>query len=295
MFVEFAIIGTTASGKSDIALELASEFGGIILSLDSLALYKQIDIASAKPSIKELQSVKHFGINLVYPNEDFSVGDFIKEYEKAKSHAQNLNTPLIITGGSGFYLKAMLSGLTPKIKDLKTDLSNEQIYELALRIDPEFTAKFSKRDTYRLRKWYSIYSFTGEIPSFFLKNRRQKNIISNLNIFEIVWDREILRDRIAKRTKKMVQNGLVDEAKFLFDLYGREEKALKCIGLKECAFYLDGEIPLSKLHELISIHTSQLAKRQRTFNKSQFIQNKFIQNYNDTKTLTREFLQSMLR
>ena len=90
--------------------------------------------ASAKPTALELESVKHFGINLIFPNEYFSVGEFIKEYEKAKSYAQNLQIPLIITGGSGFYLKAMMSGLAPKIGDIKSDLSLEQIYELILKI-----------------------------------------------------------------------------------------------------------------------------------------------------------------
>ena len=294
MFCEFAVIGTTASGKSDLALKIAKEFNGVILSLDSLSVYKEINIASAKPTALELESVKHFGINLIFPNEYFSVGEFIKEYEKAKSYAQNLQIPLIITGGSGFYLKAMMSGLAPKIRDIKCDLNLEQIYELILKIDPEFGSKFSKNDKFRLEKWYSIYATTGEIPSKFLRENTAEPIISNLQIFEILWDREVLRDRIKIRTEKMLENGLIDEAKYLFDKYGFETKSLNSIGLKECGEFLRGELGKNDLYEQICTHTAQLAKRQRTFNKSQFLENKISQDLTNLENSINEFLNQNL-
>ncbi len=293
MFCEFALIGTTASGKSDLALKIAKEFNGVILSLDSLSVYKEINIASAKPTALEFESVKHFGINLIFPNEYFSVGEFIKEYEKAKSYAQNLQIPLIITGGSGFYLKAMMSGLAPKIRDIKCDLNLEQIYELILKIDPEFGSKFSKNDKFRLEKWYSIYATTGEIPSKFLRENTAEPIISNLQIFEILWDREVLRDRIKIRTEKMLENGLIDEAKYLFDKYGFETKSLNSIGLKECGEFLRGELGKNELYEQICTHTAQLAKRQRTFNKSQFLENKISQDLTNLENSIRNFLQNL--
>ena len=292
MFCEFALIGTTASGKSDLALKIAKEFNGVILSLDSLSVYKEINIASAKPTALELESVKHFGINLIFPNEYFSVGEFIKEYEKAKSYAQNLQIPLIITGGSGFYLKAMMSGLAPKIGDIKCDLNLEQIYELILKIDPEFGSKFSKNDKFRLEKWYSIYKTTGEIPSKFLRENTAEPIISNLQIFEILWDREVLRDRIKIRTEKMLENGLIDEAKYLFDKYGFETKSLNSIGLKECGEFLRGELGKNDLYEQICTHTAQLAKRQRTFNKSQFLENKISQDLANLENSIKEYLDT---
>lgn len=290
MFCEFALIGTTASGKSDLALKIAKEFNGVILSLDSLSVYKEINIASAKPSESELESVKHFGINLIFPNEYFSVGEFIKEYEKAKAYAQNLQIPLIITGGSGFYLKAMMSGLAPKIKDIKSDLNLEQIYELILKIDPEFGSKFSKNDKFRLEKWYSIYKTTGEIPSVFLRENTKEPIISNLQIFEILWDKEVLRERIKIRTAKMLEMGLIDEAKYLFNKYGFDIKSLNSIGLKECGEFLRGELGKDELYEQICTHTAQLAKRQRTFNKSQFLENKISQDLANLENSINEFI-----
>ena len=267
---EFAIIGTTASGKSDLALEIARENGGVILSLDSLCVYRKIDIASAKPSADELREIRHFGVNLVEPNEKFSAGDFAREYLKARDFALKNGVNLIITGGSGFYLKALLSGLAPQIPDFDEFPINDEIWALAQENDAEFVAKFSANDTFRLQKWFSIFKFCGFAPSKFLRENTAEPVIKNLKIFEILRNKDEIHKRILARTNLMIERGLIDEARALFSEFGRDAKALKSIGLKECAQFLDGEISLEKLVELISTHTAQLAKRQRTFNRSQF-------------------------
>ena len=268
MYSELAIIGTTASGKSDLAIKVAREFNAVILSLDSLCLYKEIDIASAKPNKDELELVSHFGVDLVMPDMDFCVGDFIDEYKKAKLYAQQNNSMLIITGGSGFYLKSMLSGLSPKIEPLKIEISDDEIWNLAVEIDKEFCAKFSKNDKFRLHKWYQIYTQTNEIPTQWLQLNTGEPMIKNLTIYELVWDKFELIERIKTRTKNMLENGLIDEARYLFGRYDSALKPLNSIGLKEAKDYLDGKINLNELNDLITIHTTQLAKRQRTFNKS---------------------------
>ena len=268
MYSELAIIGTTASGKSDLAIKVAREFNAVILSLDSLCLYKEIDIASAKPNKDELELVSHFGVDLVMPDMDFCVGDFIDEYKKAKLYAQQNNSMLIITGGSGFYLKSMLSGLSPKIEPLKIKISDDEIWDLAVEIDKEFCAKFSKNDKFRLHKWYQIYTQTNEIPTQWLQLNTGEPMIKNLTIYELVWDKFELIERIKTRTKNMLENGLIDEARYLFGRYDSALKPLNSIGLKEAKDYLDGKINLNELNDRITIHTTQLAKRQRTFNKS---------------------------
>ena len=268
MYSELAIIGTTATGKSDLAIKVAREFNAVILSLDSLCLYKEIDIASAKPNKDELELVSHFGVDLVMPDMDFCVGDFIDEYKKAKLYAQQNNSMLIITGGSGFYLKSMLSGLSPQIEPLKIEISDDEIWNLAVEIDKEFCAKFSKNDKFRLHKWYQIYTQTNEIPTQWLRLNTGEPIIKNLTIYELVWDKFELIERIKTRTKNMLENGLIDEARYLFGRYDSALKPLNSIGLKEAKDYLDGKINLNELNDLITIHTTQLAKRQRTFNKS---------------------------
>lgn len=265
MFFEIALIGTTASGKTYIANALAREFNAVILSLDSLCVYKEINIASAKPSNDELKSIKYFGINLLSVEEHFNVELFIREYQKAKEFALNANLPLIIVGGTGFYLKTMIDGLSEKTLESKSALSNDEIYTLLINIDPNY--KIEKNDTYRLKKWLGIYEQTGEIPSEFLKRTQKMGVLKDIEIYELAWDKEILKKRIQTRTKQMLDKGLLDEAKILFSRFNHKLKALNSIGLKECKEYLEGKISFNELENLITIHTAQLAKRQRTFNK----------------------------
>jgi tRNA dimethylallyltransferase len=113
MYKEIAIIAPTASGKTDLSINLAHKMDAIVLSLDSLAVYKEIDIASAKPTLQERDGIVHFGIDCVSPNENFDVITFINEYEKAKKYALSNGKNLIIVGGTSFYLKAMIDGLSP--------------------------------------------------------------------------------------------------------------------------------------------------------------------------------------
>jgi tRNA dimethylallyltransferase len=282
--MQFALIGTTASGKSDLALRLASKLNAIILSLDSLSVYKEIDIASAKPTKNELKKIKHFGIDEIYPNEIFNVTLFFDLYREAKKEALHKNIPLIIVGGTSFYLKAMLSGLSDKpliskenalkvsrvLRDLKT------AYEKMVKIDPITEQKIEQNDTYRIEKWYEIYYQTKEIPSHFLKRTMREPIIKQIPIFEIETDKEILRNRISLRTKNMIENGLIDEVARLEKKYSREPNCMKAIGIKEVIDYFDGVYNLKELEEKISTNTAKLAKRQRTFNKTQFLDHNIV-------------------
>ncbi|EAK6287226.1 tRNA (adenosine(37)-N6)-dimethylallyltransferase MiaA [Campylobacter lari] len=265
MFFEFALIGTTASGKTELANKLAYEFNASILSLDSLCVYKQINIASAKTEQKTLDELDYFGINLLNVNEHFNIALFFEEYKKAKAFAQKNNQMLIITGGTSFYLKALMDGLSDHFQESKSLLNNDEIYALMKKIDPN--AKIEKNDTYRLKKWLGIYEQSKKIPSEVLKETKQEALIKKLDIFEISWQKDLLEKRIIKRTKNMLNEGLIEEAKMLFDNYDHHLKALNSIGLKECKDFLDKKINLNELEELIIIHTRQLAKRQRTFNK----------------------------
>ena len=158
---QIAIIGATASGKTALALELAPLLNAVILSLDSLCVYKEISIASAKPSPTELASIKHFGVDLKSVDEDFSAGEFFCEYKRASEFCKAQGKNLIITGGSGFYLKALISGLAPRVPRASFYPQNDEIFALAKSCDSEFCAKYSANDTFRLQKWFDIYSFLG--------------------------------------------------------------------------------------------------------------------------------------
>jgi len=280
---EIAIIGTTASGKTALSLELASKTNSIILSLDSLCVYKEIDIVSAKPTKEERGNIVHFGIDEVYPNEEFDVVKFIELYNKAKEYASNHNNNLIIVGGTGFYLKALIDGLSKGIDlKVKLDISPLEAYDFLYSLDKDYMQKIEKNDRYRIEKAYAIYKQSGLIPSEFFEKNPKTPFAKDLKIFEILWDKEELRKRIALRTNQMVKSGLIDEIIYLEKKYTRAPNCISSIGVVETLEYLDGKLSKQELEDKISLNTSKLAKRQNTFNKSQFTEktSNIIENLN---------------
>jgi len=268
---QIAIIGTTASGKTALALDIASKRDAIILSLDSLSVYKEIDIASAKPTKEERGDIVHFGIDEVYPNETFDVLEFIECYNKAKTYAQNNQKNLIIVGGTGFYLKTLIDGISLGITTNEPlDIPVLEAYEVLNALDEKYMQKIEKNDKYRIEKAYNIYKQTGLSPSEYFLKYPKKPFVEDLPIFEITWEVEELRKRIALRTKQMMNQGLIDEVIFLEKKYSRLPNCMSSIGIVETLDYLDGKLSKAQLEEKIATNTAQLAKRQRTFNKSQF-------------------------
>ncbi len=277
---EFAIIGATASGKSKLAIELAKKLNGYILSLDSLAIYREIDIASAKPTHNELSETKHFGIDVLNPNEKFDVVDFINIYKNTKSEAEKNSKKLIIVGGTSFYLKSLLIGFSPldKLSDetiAKREYLMQNIetaYNFLFEQDKEYAIKIGIGDRYRIEKALDILISTGISPTEWFSQNPPKPIINrDIKIFNLIGNRENLREKIRKRTAEMVKNGLIDEVDNLQKKYSREIQPAKAIGIKETLQFLDSEISKIELENLIAIHTGQLAKRQETFNRTQFI------------------------
>jgi len=276
---QLAIIGSTASGKTSLALKVAKHINAYILSLDSLSIYKDIDIVSAKPSKAEQGSIKHFGINYIYPNEDFDVTIFIKLYNEVVEKCLNENKNLVIVGGTGFYLKMMIEGVSElpniskssKKKTSKYLLDLSKAYDLLLSLDPEYMSNIESNDSYRIEKVLNIYFETKMIPSkYFSVHPPIPTIKSSLPIYQIEWDRDILRERIALRTKIMVKDGLIDEICMLEKKYTRKPNCMKSIGIKETLAFLDGIYSKDEMIQKITTNTARLAKRQKTFNNSQF-------------------------
>lgn len=269
---EIAIIGSTASGKTALSLEIANKTNSIILSLDSLCVYKEIEIASAKPTLEERADIIHFGIDEVYPNVEFDVIKFIELYKKAKEYAFKNDKNLIIVGGTGFYLKALIDGLSQGIETkIKLDIPQEDAYDLLYKIDKEYMEKIEKNDRYRIEKAYAIYKQTGLTPTEYFEKNPKIAVAKDLKIFEILWDKEELKNRISQRTKIMINSGLIDEVIFLEKKYTRSPNCMASIGIIETLEYLDGKLTKQELEEKISANTAKLAKRQNTFNKSQFL------------------------
>lgn len=270
---EIAIIGATASGKTGLSIDMAHKTNSIILSLDSLSVYKEIDIASAKPTLKERDGIIHFGIDEVFVNESFDVVEFLQCYKKAKEFAKQKGKNLIIVGGTGFYLKILIEGISEGVgEDVKLDMPHEDIYKMLFELDKTYMEKIASNDKYRIQKAYSIYKKSGLTPSQYFIENPKKPISPELKLFEIYWDREELKKRIALRTKQMIQDGVIDEVLFLENKYTRKPNAMSAIGIIETLEFIDGKLTKEQLEEKISLNTAKLAKRQNTFNKSQFNQ-----------------------
>ena len=275
---QLAIIGSTASGKSNLALTLAQTNNAVILSIDSLSIYTDIDIASAKPSKSELSLVKHFGIDVLRPDETASVFTFIDEYHRALSYAQQHHKNLIIVGGSSFYLKSMIDGLSPipTITDVVREeaaqllMDTQKAHRLLAAIDPVTMTTITPTDSYRIEKMLHLYLSTNIPPSQWFAIHPPVPIIHECPILNINIDRTVLRQRISLRTQLMLEAGLIDEVAQCEQLYGRFPNSMKAIGMIETLDYLDGKSTKKELIQLITTHTAQLAKRQQTFNLNQF-------------------------
>lgn len=276
---QLAIIGSTASGKSDLALSLALEHNALILSIDSLSIYQHINIASAKPSQEELGKIPHFGIDRLLPDQSASVIDFIEEYRRIHTEAALKEKNIIIVGGSSFYLKSMIDGLS-EIPQFSTETLNKaktmlqdlpECYQLLANIDPQSMGKIKATDPYRIEKMLLIYLETDLPPSQWFQENPPKPILTDCPVLNLHVEREILRERIGIRTHKMVTSGLIDEVAELERLYGRSPNSMKAIGIIEVLEFLDGKISKEEMISLIATHTAQLAKRQQTFNAHQFV------------------------
>lgn len=273
-----AILGPTASGKTDLSIRLATRFDAAILSLDSLAIYREIDIASAKPTPMERGNIPHFGIDVINPDKHFSVSTFIGLYRQAEAYCRAQEKNLIIVGGTGFYLKTLMEGISevPDVsKETKAHVSEilldlPKAYDTLYKIDPIFFDSVSPTDRYRIEKGLQLYYETGTPPTRYFAENPPMPILQNVPLFEIGIERELLHRRIEKRTEKMIETGLVDEVARLEKRYGRKPNPMKAIGIIEVLDYLDGKVSFSEMKERIVIHTRQLAKRQKTFNATQF-------------------------
>lgn len=288
----FAIVAPTASGKSTLAINLASKLKMRIFSFDSLSIYKHISIASAKPSNEDLAKIKHYGIDELEPSWHCSAGVFMRIFTRAlediaaKSANQTSNDTsdtngLILVGGSGFYLHSIMQGLSPQDFTLSDEIYQkisalENPYAFLKSIDEISAKSIHPSDTYRLQKLLCIYFSSGMPPSEYFSTHKKTPLLPNIPIYTIDTPKDELNEHISKRTNSMIESGLVREAKWLLDTYGSEIQPFKAIGLKECLQDFKNNIDLTDKQNLqnlaqnIATHTRQLAKRQRTFNRSKF-------------------------
>ncbi|WP_073503913.1 tRNA (adenosine(37)-N6)-dimethylallyltransferase MiaA [Helicobacter pylori] len=271
-----ALLGPSGSGKSALSIELAQELDAEIFSLDSLSIYKDINIASAKPSPKERKNIKHYALDYLNIDEKNNASLFKTLLEDAMRVSSK--EVLLIVGGSSFYLKSILEGLSsmPKISGEEVVKIEREINSLAnpyaflKSIDPTIAFKIHPNDTYRIYKALEIFYSTHTPPSEYFKTNPKKPFEHAISLFALSIEKNALHNNIKQRTKNMLDCGLIEEIKALYAQYPKDSQPFKAIGVKESILYLEKQLTLKELEEAIVSNTIQLAKRQNTFNKTQF-------------------------
>ena len=270
------ICGPTASGKTALSIKLAKKIDGEIVSADSMQIYEDMDIGTAKPTIEEMDGVKHYLIGNVSPTVRYSVASFKRDALTAIQEIVKKGKTPIIVGGTGLYVDSLVKGI--EYDDLEIDLKYreqlesilekeglENLYEKAKKIDPEAMKKISRNDKKRISRVLEIYHATGKTKTMQEIESRKKENPYEYIVFAIDIEREKLYERINKRVDIMLENGLVEEVKSLISKYKELPTAIQGLGYKEVVSFLNNEISYDEMVEKIKQETRRYAKRQLTW------------------------------
>ena len=271
------IVGPTASGKTALSIELAKKIDGEIVSCDSMQIYKDMDIGSAKPSLEEMQDIKHYMIDIASPEERFSVAEYKKQAEFAIEEILSEGKMPIVVGGTGLYADSLIYGIEyPKIefdenfreeleKQAETEEGLKDLYDKAKKIDEQAIEKISKNDKKRIIRILEIYHQTGKTKTELEVESRKNEVKYDFKVFAINMDRQILYDRINKRVDLMIENGLIQEVENLLKKYNEFPTAMQGLGYKEVVEYLNSELTKEEMIDKIKQETRRYAKRQLTW------------------------------
>ena len=265
------ICGATATGKSGLALELAQRLDTVIISADSRQVYREFDIGTAKPSVAEQKLVPHYLIDICDPTETLTLAEYQEQAQTLIiQHSQlNNSSPPLLVGGTGLYLKSVTKGLKiprvspqPELRSQLASLGQTQLYAFLEQVDRAAASKIHPNDRVRTIRALEVFYVTGQPISTQQGENPPDYPILHIGLD---CDRDILEQRIAIRTNKMIELGLVEEVKNLCQKYGQDLPLLNTLGYAEIKQYLNGDISLAQAIELTVIHTRQFAKRQRTW------------------------------
>ena len=267
--------GPTASGKTALSIELAKKINGEIVSADSMQIYKDMNIGTAKPTVEEMQGIKHYMLDIVSPEERFSVADYKERAKQAIKEILSKGKVPIVIGGTGLYIESLIYEI--EFMQIDTDLSYrkelekiveqkglEYLYEKATKIDSEAMKKISPNDQKRILRVLELYHQTGKTKTQ-LDNESRKEVEYDYKLFAINMDRERLYERINKRVDIMLENGLVEEVKSICNNYKSFPTAMQGLGYKEVVEYLNGKVTYEEMVEKIKTESRRYAKRQLTW------------------------------
>ena len=270
------ICGPTASGKTALSIELAKKINGEIISADSMQIYKDMDIGTAKPDAEEMQGIKHYLLDCVSPDARYSVAEYKLDATKAIEEILQKGKIPIIVGGTGLYVDTLIYGI--EYNDIKIDeeyrqelekIAEEQgletLYKMAAEIDEEAMKKISVNDKKRIMRVLEIYKATGKTKTQQEVESRKNGVKYDYKVFALNMDREVLYNRINLRVDLMIQKGLIEEVRNLKEKYNKFPTAMQGLGYKEVVEYLEGKVTKEEMIEKIKMETRRYAKRQLTW------------------------------
>ncbi len=276
------IYGPTASGKSKFALELAKKNKGEIINADSMQIYKELRVLTARPSKKEYKKIKHHLYGFQSVKKNFSTGKWLKLANEKISIIKKRKKVPIFVGGTGLYFKALTDGLVKipnipikfrsKIRNLQKKLGQEKFFKKLIKLDPLIIEKINKTDVQRSIRAYEVKSYTKKSLVDWFKNTKSNYVDEDFIKIYIDFPRQDLLDEISKRTDQMLKLGAIQEVKkFLKIRLRKENSSKKVIGINEIKDFINKKTDLKEVKEKITIKTRQYAKRQSTWARGQMI------------------------
>ncbi len=270
------ICGPTASGKTALSIELAKKIGGEVVSCDSMQIYKDMDIGTAKPTIEEMQGIKHYMIDILSPDERYSVADYKVQAKKAiREIIEKGKTPIVV-GGTGLYVDSLIYEIEypniqfdekyrAKLEKQVEEKGLEELYKKAEEIDPEAIQKISKNDKKRILRILEIYHATGKNKTEQEKKSREKEPEFDYLVYGLNMPREKLYKKIDLRVDVMIKQGLIEEVKKVYKKYRKFPTAMQGLGYKEVVEYLNNNLTKEEMIDKIKQETRRYAKRQMTW------------------------------
>lgn len=274
-------MGPTASGKSNIALEIAKHLSVEIVSVDSAQVYRHMDIGTAKPGAKTLAAVPHHLINLIEPSERYSAAQFREDALVVMREITGRGKIPLLVGGTMLYFRALLEGMSelpPADKGVRMVIDNRAedigwpaMHKELQQLDPVIAARIKPADSQRIQRALEIYYLTDKPMSELLKKPGSVYLPYHVNSIALIPAvRDTLHKRIALRFEEMLELGLIDETRIVRDTFGLDAHAasMRCVGYRQACMYLDNKINLTEMREMGLAATRQLAKRQLTWLRS---------------------------
>ena len=269
------IVGPTASGKTSASIEIAKKLNGEIVSADSMQIYEEMNIGTAKPTEDEKEGIKHYLIGIAKPDENFNVTMYKELAEKAIEEILAKGKLPIVVGGTGLYVSSLVDAIEfsevpedgayrHELEEVAKTQGVDVLFEKLQKVDPEAAQKIEKNNVRRVIRALEIYKTTGKTKTQ-LDQESLKEPKYEYHLYGISWERDVLYQRIDKRVDMMMEEGLVDEVKRLNEKYTLSKTALQGIGYKEVLCYLQGECNYEEMVEKIKMETRRYAKRQLTW------------------------------